>query len=98
MDLEGRHSFQGKPETEVGVGSWAGPLFPLLPGVSNAQASAAASHRDSLDHPVLLVLGPEQGSQASLSWRSGPLAPTKSLGFPNPEAENTEKSRVLPPY
>lgn len=27
-------SFQGKPGTEVGVGSWAGPLFPLLPGSS----------------------------------------------------------------
>lgn len=75
MHLEGRHSSQGKPGTEVGRESWARPLFPQQPRFSKVQAWAASSNRHSLDHHVFLVPGPEQESQASLSWKSGCLAP-----------------------
>lgn len=50
------------------------PSSPPQPRFSKVQAWAAASNRHSLDHPVFLVPGPEQESQASLSWKSGCLA------------------------
>lgn len=87
------YSSQGKPGAEVGVGgSRAGFLFLPPPGSQMPRVWVGAGNRDSLDHPILRpqVPGLEQGSQATLSWRSGPLAPkthtpnpTKSLGIHN---------------
>ena len=73
--LEGRYS----PHRDQGL-KWEedlGQTTPCPPGTSHVWAWAGAGNRGSLDtlSSFSMVPSPQQGSLASLSWSSGPLAP-----------------------